>query len=76
MNTAEFGRGIAQLEQMVSEYGNTAIMCAEAVWWKCHRRLIADHLANRGVEVWHIMAPDSLKLHTPALLATLTQPRK
>jgi uncharacterized protein (DUF488 family) len=34
-----------------------AIMCAEAVWWRCHRRIIADYLLTRGIEVRHIMAP-------------------
>jgi uncharacterized protein (DUF488 family) len=35
----------------------TAIMCAEAVWWQCHRRLITDWVLARGVEVTHILAP-------------------
>jgi uncharacterized protein (DUF488 family) len=34
-----------------------AIMCAEAVWWRCHRRIIADYLLARGVAVAHIMGP-------------------
>lgn len=34
-----------------------AIMCAEAVWWRCHRRIIADYLIARGEIVLHIMAP-------------------
>jgi uncharacterized protein (DUF488 family) len=34
----------------------TAIMCAEAVWWRCHRQLVADALVARGIEVRHIMA--------------------
>lgn len=33
-----------------------ALMCSEAVWWRCHRRIIADHLLARGEEVFHIMA--------------------
>lgn len=33
-----------------------AIMCAEAVWWRCHRRIVADHLLARGESVFHIMA--------------------
>lgn len=32
-----------------------AMMCSEAVWWRCHRRIIADHLLARGIEVLHIM---------------------
>lgn len=33
----------------------TAIMCAEAVWWRCHRRIVADYLLARGEAVFHIM---------------------
>ena len=35
-----------------------AVMCSEAVWWRCHRRIIADHLLARGVDVRHILGPD------------------
>ena len=44
-------------------------MCAEAVWWRCHRSLIADHLKARGVEVLHILAANKVEPHilnTPA----------
>ncbi len=37
-----------------------ALMCAEAVWWRCHRRIIADHLLARGVCVFHIMGQGSV----------------
>ena len=40
-----------------------AIMCAEAVWWRCHRSLIADYLTARGVEVLHILGPNKVELH-------------
>jgi len=45
-----------------------AIMCAEAVWWRCHRSLIADYLKARGVEVLHILGPNKVEQHpyTPA----------
>ena len=45
-----------------------AIMCAEAVWWRCHRSLIADYLKARGVEVLHILTANKVELHpfTPA----------
>ena len=33
----------------------TAIMCSEAVWWRCHRRIIADYLLSRGLSVLHLM---------------------
>jgi uncharacterized protein (DUF488 family) len=32
-------------------------MCAEAVWWRCHRRIIADYLLAAGEHVWHILGP-------------------
>jgi uncharacterized protein (DUF488 family) len=41
----------------------TAVMCAEAVWWRCHRRLIADDFTARGWQVLHIMAPGKLQPH-------------
>jgi uncharacterized protein (DUF488 family) len=41
----------------------TAIMCAEAVWWRCHRSLIADYLKARGVEVVHILGANNVELH-------------
>jgi uncharacterized protein (DUF488 family) len=46
------------LDELVAIAGDapTAIMCAEAVWWRCHRQLVADALVARGIEVRHIMA--------------------
>jgi uncharacterized protein (DUF488 family) len=41
----------------------TAVMCAEAVWWRCHRQLIADALVARGVEVRHIMSAKAAAAH-------------
>jgi uncharacterized protein (DUF488 family) len=37
-----------------------AIMCAEALWWRCHRRIIADYLLARGARVFHIMGPGNI----------------
>jgi len=42
-----------------------AIMCAEAVWWRCHRRIVADYLLARGVAVTHIMGPAKLDPASP-----------
>jgi uncharacterized protein (DUF488 family) len=58
MATEEFSQG---LERLVTLAGGlrTAIMCAEAVWWRCHRGLIADALRCSGYEVFHIMGPES-----------------
>jgi len=39
----------------------TAVMCSEAVWWRCHRRIIADYLLAAGEEVHHILGPGQVK---------------
>ena len=49
-----FHAGMAELCSM-AEDRVTAIMCAEAVWWRCHRRIVADNLLARGIAVFHIM---------------------
>lgn len=51
----EFRTGLAQLEQAALE-ATCAIMCSEAVWWRCHRRIITDYLLADGIPVFHIMA--------------------
>ena len=40
-----------------------AVMCAEALWWQCHRRLIADDFVARGWQVVHLMAPGKQQVH-------------
>jgi len=54
METEAFGAGIERLLELASER-RTVIMCAEAVWWRCHRSLIADYLKAAGVTVTHIL---------------------
>ncbi len=54
METEEFRKGIEGLLRLASEK-RTAIMCAEALWWRCHRSLISDYLKARGFEVVHIL---------------------
>jgi len=41
----------------------TAVMCSETLWWRCHRRLIADAATARGADVRHIMRPDLAEAH-------------
>lgn len=60
----EFAQGLDELIRHAELIGEdrasdatTAVMCSEAVWWRCHRRIIADHLLARGVPVGHLM-PD------------------
>ena len=50
----DFERSLGELEAVAAERP-TAIMCAEAVWWRCHRRIIADYLLSGGWEVIHLM---------------------
>ena len=50
----EFEAGLKQLLEL-GKSRTCAIMCAEAVWWRCHRRIVADYLLLRNVKVFHIM---------------------
>ena len=52
--SAEFAEGLAALLDLAAGR-RTAVMCAEAVWWRCHRALIADVLKLSGIEVVHIL---------------------
>jgi uncharacterized protein (DUF488 family) len=62
MSTDAFNDGVEKLLAMASAVP-TAVMCAEAQWWRCHRQLIADALAARGIEVRHIMSLTSAPIH-------------
>jgi len=55
METGEFSKGIERLLDLAKATGPAAIMCAEAVWWRCHRSLVSDYLKARGIDVIHIM---------------------
>jgi uncharacterized protein (DUF488 family) len=67
MATEAFAEGFIRLVNLASGL-RTAIMCAEAVWWRCHRGLIADVLRWLEFEVIHIAGPGSTSYHpyTPA----------
>ena len=54
--TDAFRGGLNELKELASRE-RCAIMCAEAVWWRCHRRIISDYLLSDGIAVAHIMAP-------------------
>ncbi|KRE25737.1 DNA repair protein [Mycobacterium sp. Soil538] len=60
MGTPSFEAALGELIDLSTERV-TAIMCAEAVYWRCHRSLVADALLVRGVDVRHIMGPGSVK---------------
>jgi uncharacterized protein (DUF488 family) len=57
--TDAFRTGLNELRAL-SRDNCCAIMCAEAVWWRCHRRIIADYLLAQGVPVLHIMGKDKI----------------
>jgi uncharacterized protein (DUF488 family) len=67
--TPEFRAGFAALMALAAEH-RVAIMCAEAVWWRCHRRIIADYLIAAGVGVMHIL--DAGKIDPAHLTADAT----
>jgi len=79
METEEFHKGVERLLGLARSDGlgspesfrgsetvtpwSTTIMCAEAVWWRCHRSLISDFLKVRGIEVMHILNVDKVEPH-------------
>jgi len=67
---AQFQAGLARL--LASGEGErVAIMCAESVWWRCHRRIIADYALAAGRDVWHIMGAEAIE---PARLTPVARP--
>ena len=62
MQTDEFTRGLEELRELTPD-GPLALMCAEALHWRCHRSLVADALYARGVEVLHITRPTRAEPH-------------
>jgi uncharacterized protein (DUF488 family) len=87
MQTAEFEENLNQVVELASQ-GPLALMCAEAVPWRCHRSLIADALLAREIPVLEIIGPNSVRPHKltpwarldgrrvtyPAATATTTEP--
>lgn len=62
MDSNNFREGIRALSSTANHY-KTAIMCAEAVWWRCHRGLISDYLKTEGWIVMHIMGIEQIIEH-------------
>lgn len=62
MDTTPFAQGIERLVHAADER-RVAMMCAERVWWSCHRGLIADHLKAAGHEVLHILTAERSDPH-------------
>ncbi len=64
MATPEFQQGLDELKA-IAEKKRVAIMCAEAVPWRCHRSLIADALTTQGWQVLHIQSKKTASPHEP-----------
>lgn len=62
MMTQEFSRAMTRLLEIAAQK-RTAVMCAESLWWQCHRALIADYAKARGIKVWHILARGKVEEH-------------
>ena len=62
MASAGFAQGLDQFLALATQ-SRTALMCAEAVWWRCHRSMIADALCVRGIKVVHILDDKHATLH-------------
>ena len=65
METPDFLAGVDELLTL-AQSESTSVMCSESVWWRCHRRLLADHLVLvRGIEVFHLMHDGRRTPHVP-----------
>jgi uncharacterized protein (DUF488 family) len=72
MATAEFR---AAVDRLLADERRTAVMCAEAVPWRCHRNLLSDDLLRRGVEVIHIVGRGASQPHALSKMARLESDR-
>jgi uncharacterized protein (DUF488 family) len=68
--TEEFAEGLAELRELAAA-GRTAMMCSEALWWRCHRRLVADRLVAGGDVVWHLGADGRSSRHELTAFASV-----
>lgn len=68
METDEFKNGIKELEQLALKQ-RTAYMCAEALWWRCHRSLVSDYLKDKGWRVIHIISLTKSEEHPYTAMA-------
>jgi uncharacterized protein (DUF488 family) len=72
METGEFRAGIERLSNLAHRK-RTALMCSEAVWWRCHRGLIADYLKSGGASVLHIVNAKKTEPHPYTTAARLVE---
>jgi len=74
MDTQDFKNGISELLKLATQK-RTAIMCSEAVWWRCHRSMISDYLKAEGVTVEHIMSIGKTEIHPFTSVAKIANGR-
>ena len=74
METEEFAAAFSDLLKYAARQ-RTALMCAESVWWSCHRALISDALTFRGIEVVHILDETQTKVHPYTSAASIIDGR-
>ena len=74
LESAEFAQGLAELLALAAR-ARTTLMCAETLWWRCHRSLIADVLRCRGIEVIHILDATHGTVHPYTSPARVTEGR-
>lgn len=74
METPEFQQGIEELLKL-AQLQPTTVMCAEAVWWRCHRSMIADYLKAAGVKVLHILGEKKTEEHPYTPVARIVDGR-
>ena len=74
METEDFAAGLDRLVNLSSGL-RTAVMCAESLWWRCHRGLIADLFRRLEFEVIHILGPGSTAVHPYTAAARIVSGR-
>ena len=74
MESEEFAAGIENLLAIAAK-ASTAIMCAEALWWRCHRSLISDFLKAEGANVLHILEREKIEEHPYTSAARIVEGR-
>jgi uncharacterized protein (DUF488 family) len=73
MDTEQFRTALGRLEEQARGGHPLAIMCAETLWWRCHRRLISDALVADGFEVVHLVERDERQPHSLAEFARIDE---
>ncbi|MFZ2315598.1 MAG: DUF488 domain-containing protein [Gammaproteobacteria bacterium] len=76
MQTPEFFEGLKVLNGLIKTNKRVAIMCAEAVPWRCHRSLIADAEILRHFSVWEIISKTSVRLHKLTNFAVINRKKR